>query len=104
MPTLQGIQKPHGNMHPDSVPMPPQQPVQAMYDQVTSALENLRGEVALLDERLGYVCTQSPVCGEANTDGPMSDRSPMAHNLYCVLSEVNRIAWSVQDMRNRLEI
>ena len=90
--------------NPESVPMPPQQPVQAMYDEVTNALSELRESVAMLDERLGYVSRSKPECAEGGIGPNEPERSPMAHNLHCILCEVHRIYFDVQDMRNRLEI
>lgn len=83
---------------------PATQPVvQDLYEQLTGALTSLNDEVSMLDEKLGYILISA--CPKSDEkDGPVPERSPLAHNLYCTLCDVNRLAYRVQNMRGRLEI
>jgi hypothetical protein len=77
--------------------------IQDLYNQIAIALEHARDEASMLDERLGYVSTSAaPEC--ADKDGLVPERSPLAHNLYCILCDINRLSYKLSGMRGRLQI
>ncbi len=85
---------------------PAKQPeVQDLYDQLTSALEHLRGEVSAIDEKLGYIQLPAPSQdGSVSPEKPQPDRSPLAHNLYCLLCGINDTSYRLNMIRLRLQI
>jgi hypothetical protein len=77
--------------------------IKDLFEQITNALVGMREEVSLLDERLGYVSLSAPPDGMPGNEA-MVDRSPLAHNLYCTMCDINRLNTRLNDMRNRLQI
>lgn len=88
----------------DSDKSPAQQPpIQDLCYQLAKALASMRDEFEMLNEKLGYVSLSAPPQNEAGAS-PERERSPMAHNLYCILYDVNIMAYRIQQTRQLLEI
>ena len=79
--------------------------VQSAFDEAANAIEVLRSEITMLDERLGYVSTpQLEQNGIESSEPPSLPCSPCAHNFNCLTADINRLSFRVQAIRANLEV
>jgi hypothetical protein len=91
------------NIHVAANPPPALPEIKAQYECATNALNDLRDQISALDEQLGYVSLSAPPELEGKSE-PAQERSALAHNLFCLTADINRLGYRVQQMRLRLEI
>lgn len=78
--------------------------IKGQVEQLEEALGNASATFALLEEKLGYITTPQPPRDKGVSNDPQPNRSPLAHTVACMVTDVRNLIGRTEAMYRNIEI